>query len=107
MDFEIEIYQSSRGRCPFEDWVLSIREVYTRSKIYTRLDRLKMGNFGDCKALGDGVFELRIHCGPGYRVYFGRIGSQIILLLCAGDKGSPEKDILKAKEYLEDYEKRR
>ena len=107
MDFDIEIYQGSRGRCPFDDWIHSIREIHTRSRIYTRLDRLKMGNFGDCKSLGDGVFELRIHCGPGYRVYYGRNGSRIILLLCAGDKGSQEKDIQKAKEYLEDYERRR
>lgn len=103
MGFEIEIYQGGRGKAPFEDWVRSILEIHTRSRIFTRLDRLKMGNFGDCKSVGDGVFELRIHCGPGYRIYFSRIGSRIILLLCAGDKGTQEKDIQKAKEYLEDY----
>jgi len=69
MEIEIELYETASGHCPFDDWFESLRELHTRAKILTRLDRLKMGNFGDCKALGDGIAELRIHYGPGIRVY--------------------------------------
>ena len=67
---------------------------------------LKLGNFGDCKAIGDGIAELRIHYGPGIRVYYSKIGNKVILLLCGGDKGSQTKDINKAKEYLKEYQSR-
>ena len=72
----------------------------------TRLDRLKLGNFGDCKTISDGVSELRIHYGPGIRIYYAKTGNKVILLLCGGDKGSQKKDIDKAKEYLKDYQSR-
>lgn len=65
-----------------------------------------MGNFGQCEPVGEGVFELKIDFGPGYRVYFGKIGSKCILLLCAGDKGSQKNDIQKAKVYFKDYQSR-
>lgn len=71
-----------------------------------RLDRLKLGNFGDCKTLQEGVSELRIHYGPGIRIYYGKIGNRIVLLLCGGDKDSQDNDINKAKEYLKDYQSR-
>lgn len=71
-----------------------------------RLDRLRLGNFGDCKTLQDGVSELRIHYGPGIRIYYGKIANKIILLLCAGNKGSQNRDINKAKEYFNDYQSR-
>lgn len=103
MEIEIEIYKTSIGKCPFESWFEDIREIHTRAKVLTRLDRLKLGNFGDCKAIGDGVCELRIHYGPGIRIYYSRIGNKVILLLCGGDKRSQTKDINKAKEYLKDY----
>ena len=69
MEIEIELYRTASGKCPFDDWFVCIREAHTRAKILTRLDRLKLGNFGDCKTLGDGISELRIHYGPGIRVY--------------------------------------
>jgi len=71
-----------------------------------RLDRLKLGNFGDCKTLQEGVSELRIHYGPGIRIYYGKIGDRTVLLLCGGDKGSQDRDINKAKDYLNDYQSR-
>lgn len=103
MEIEIEIYQTFSGKRPFESWFEDIREILTRAKILTRLDRLKLGNFGDCKAIGDGVSELRIHYGPGIRIYYSKIGNKVVLLLCGGDKRSQAKDINKAKEYLKDY----
>jgi putative addiction module killer protein len=83
-----------------------MREQLTRAQILMRLDRLKLGNFGDCKTLQDGVCELRIHYGPGIRIYYGKIGSKVILLLCGGDKGSQDRDIAKAKDYFKEYQSR-
>ncbi len=106
MEIEIEFYQTPSGHNPFDDWFESIQEMHTRSKILTRLDRLKLGNFGDCKSLGEGIAELRIHYGPGIRIYYSKIGNKVILLLCGGNKRSQSKDIDKAKEYLREYQSR-
>ncbi|MDE3056316.1 MAG: type II toxin-antitoxin system RelE/ParE family toxin [Verrucomicrobiota bacterium] len=106
IEIDVEIYETSNGRRPFEEWVEDLREWHTQAKIWTRIDRLKMGNFGDCKTLQDGVCELRIHYGPGIRIYYGKIGTKLILLLCGGDKGSQEKNITKAKEYFKDWSER-
>ncbi len=103
MEIELEIYETSSGKRPFAIWLEDTLEIHTRAKILTRLDRLKLGNFGDCKTVGDGVCELRMHYGPGIRIYYAKIGSKVILLLCGGDKGSQTKDINKAKEFLKDY----
>ena len=65
-----------------------------------------MGNLGQCESVGDKVFELKIDFGPGYRIYFGKIGLRCILLLCAGDKSTQKSDILKAKAYFKDYQSR-
>lgn len=102
-ELEIEIYTTSSGKRPFELWIKNLRDAQTRAKIFTRLDRLQLGNFGDCKSLKEGVCELRIHYGAGFRIYYGKIGNKIILLLCGGDKGSQDQDIEKAKEYLKEY----
>lgn len=106
MEIEIEIYETSNGKRPFEAWFEDIWECHTRAKILTRLDRLKLGNFGDCKNVGDSVCELKIHYGPGIRIYYSKIENKVILLLCGGDKGSQVKDVNKAKEYLKDYHSR-
>lgn len=71
-----------------------------------RLHRMSIGNFGNCKALGQGISELKMDAGPGYRIYFSKIGSTIVLVLCAGSKRSQSKDIEKAKKYLVDFEMR-
>src|SRR5690349_13560589 len=106
-EIDIEVYETSAGKRPFEIWLKEIKEPLTRASILTRLNRLKLGNFGDCKALQEGVCELRIHFGPGIRIYYGKIGRKVILLLCGGDKGSQDRDIAKAKEYLKDYQSKR
>ena len=82
---------------PFEAWLRKLRDRTAKLRILTRLDRVQMGNMGDVKAVGEGVYELRLDYGPGYRLYFARVGSTIILLLTGGDKSSQEADIAKAK----------
>ena len=84
----------------FKKWLKKIRDNIAIAVISARIDRLKDGNFGDIKSVGDGVFELRIHYGPGYRIYFTKQGNTIVVLLCGGDKSTQEKDIQKAKEML-------
>ncbi len=71
-----------------------------------QVDRMELNLFGDAKSIGDGLSELRIHVGPGYRVYFGKEGKRIILLLCGGNKSSQTKDIEQAKKYWDDHKRR-
>ena len=78
---EIEVYETPNGQVPFTEWFASIQDIKTQTRIRGRLDRLEKGNFGDYESVGSGVFELRLHFGPGYRIYF-----TIVLLLCGGDK---------------------
>jgi len=90
---EWEVRQSPE----FRAWLARLRDKLARAIILRRLDRIAMGNFGDAKPVGDGVSEFRIDHGPGYRVYFVRRGDTVIVLLCAGDKGSQARDIARAK----------
>lgn len=102
----IRRYITVEGAIPFDEWIVALRDRMGRGKINERLRRIFLGNLGDYKSVGDGVFELRIHYGAGYRVYFGQIDSVIILLLCGGDKSTQNRDIRKAKDYWRDYEQR-
>lgn len=97
-------YLTKADRSPFEEWRDEL-DVKARAIVRTRLDRVRMGNFGDCKMIqgGNGVWELRIDYGPGYRIYFGKIGMEVIILLVGGDKGSQRRDIEKAKKYWREY----
>jgi putative addiction module killer protein len=81
----------------FRKWRLRLRDERARAMIASRLDRLAFGNAGDVKPVGRGISELRIDYGPGYRVYFMRRGSEIVILLCGGDKSTQAKDIETAK----------
>ncbi len=103
---EIKNYLSDDGRSPFEEWFNSLRDSKARKRIQLRLDRLQLGNLGDCKPVRQGVFELRIDYGRGYRIYFGQVGLTIILLLCGGDKSTQQSDINQAQIYWRDYEER-
>lgn len=96
---EIRNYLTGDGRNLFDGWLHSLRDRRAKAKIRARLDRVEDGNLGDFKLVGEGVFELRIDYGPGYRVYFGQEGTTIIILLYGGDKSTQEQDIRKAKEY--------
>lgn len=81
----------------FATWLDGLSDLAGRARILARIERLRGGNFGDSKMLGDGVGELRIDSGPGYRVYFTKVGSEIVILLAGGDKKSQSRDIPKAK----------
>ncbi len=104
---ELRVYESSSGKVPFEDWIESLRDAKGRAQIQVRLDRLEQGNLGDCKPVGQGVLEIRIGFGPGYRVYFGEDGPVVILLLIGGDKCTQDKDIKTAMRYWQQYRKDR
>lgn len=106
VNYYISIFKTTTGKMPFQQWLNNITDIKTRVAIELRIDRLTIGNFGQNKSLGGGLYELKIDIGPGYRIYFCKIGQQIILLLCAGDKKSQQKDIIKAREYLKDYKAR-
>lgn len=99
-------YRTVEGRFPYRDWIRSIADKKARAAVLARVDRLAFGAFGDWKNTGEGVFELRVHLGPGYRVYFGRQGSKVVILLCGGDKRSQNSDIKQARKYWKDYETR-
>ena len=75
---ELQFYQTPNGREPFTEWFESIQNQETRDRIQKRLDRLALGNFGDCGPVGRWVFELRIHFGAGYRIYFGEVDNTIV-----------------------------
>jgi len=87
----------------FRKWRLGLRDVRARTLIASRLDRLAFGHAGDAQPVGEGVSELRIHCGPGYRIYFTARDKTVIILLCGGDKSTQEKDIKVAKRLAQDW----
>ena len=99
-------YVTPEGREPYEEWVNSYRNRKTRAIIRERINRLHLGNFGDYKRLTADLYELRIHYGPGYRVYFGMVDRVIVILLCGGSKKTQRRDIQKAKEYWEELRSR-
>jgi len=86
----------------FEKWFTGLRDNDARWRIQARIDRAEFGNTGDVKAVGEGVLEMRIHYGSGYRIYFVQRGNELIILLVGGDKGSQEKDIKKAQQLARD-----
>ena len=81
----------------FASWLVSLRDVRAQARILARLESARLGNLGDCKAIGSGIREMRIHTGSGYRVYFVQKGQVILLLLCGGSKSSQARDIARAK----------
>jgi putative addiction module killer protein len=103
---EVFRYQTSDGKEPVTEWLQSLRDRRAQAKVRIRLKRLEAGVFGDCEPVGDGVLELREHLGAGYRVYFGRYGQSIVILLCGGTKKTQPTDIRTAREYWADWKRR-
>lgn len=89
----------------FAKWLKRLKDTAARARILLRIQRLVVtSNFGDAKPVGDGVFEMRIDYGPGYRLYYALRGSEVVLLLVGGDKSSQQKDVVKAKKLNQEYE---
>ena len=103
---EVRRYRQANGSEPLTDWLKRLPDRQAKARLFARIDRLEGGNFGDCKFLRGGVFELRIDWGPGYRVYFGRDGALLVILLCAGDKRRQSADIERAVQFWNDYKLR-
>lgn len=99
----LQIYRDENGNEPFEQWFSSIRDARTSARIDNRLKRVRLGLLGDQRSIGEGVFELRLDFGPGYRIYFARMGGEDILLLTGGDKNSQQRDITIAKRYWQHF----
>ena len=102
----IVYYLTETGRKPFKDWLDGLKDVTARAKIRVRLDRVRLGLLGDNRFVGEGVYELKVNYGPGYRVYYAYEGNNVILLLLGGDKSRQEKDIAQAKAYWQDHQRR-
>lgn len=105
MSYILKVYKTPEGKEPFTDWLKSFKDKTLKYRIITRIDRLETGSLGDYKAISNGVNELRLKFGSGYRVYFTIVGKQLIILLCGGDKTSQASDIRKAKQYLKEIKK--
>ncbi|MCB1068585.1 MAG: type II toxin-antitoxin system RelE/ParE family toxin [Simkania sp.] len=101
---EIEFYITANGKSPYVKWMDALT-ISIRAIIHKRIARLEAGSFGDAKAINGcrGLYELRIHEGPGYRVYFGKLKNVLVVLLCGGKKGTQSRDVEKARKYWDDY----
>ncbi|MCG2724921.1 MAG: type II toxin-antitoxin system RelE/ParE family toxin [Elusimicrobia bacterium] len=99
------IYRTTAGIETYVKYIDSLKDRIGAAKIRVRVTRAELGNFGDHKKIGHGIIELRIDYGPGYRVYIGLHGKELIILLCAGDKRSQTKDVKTAIKYWEDYKR--
>lgn len=104
--YQITDYLTDAGRDPFKEWLTSLADRQARARILVRLQRMAAGNFGDCKPIAEGVWELRIDHGPGYRVYYARAGGKLVLLLIGGDKRKQQADIATAVAHLNDWHRR-
>ena len=100
---EVVYLELDNGKCPFEEWLDKLKDSKMQFAVYARLTRIRDGNFGDHKSVGDGVCELRIPKGPGLRIYYGLKGDELVILLGGGDKKSQRKDIANAKEIWRKY----
>ncbi|NMQ29327.1 type II toxin-antitoxin system RelE/ParE family toxin [Candidatus Accumulibacter phosphatis] len=104
--FDILDYQAEDDRDPFKEWLAGLADRQARARVAVRVQRMAAGNFGDHKPLSEGVWELKIDHGPGYRVYYARAGRRVLLLLVGGDKRRQQADIATAVRYWQDWQRR-
>lgn len=97
------VYQILRTET-FSKWLKKLRDRKAKARIITRIDAVRLGNLGDWKSVGSGISEIRVHFGPGYRIYFTKRGEAILLLLCGGSKASQSRDIERARTLLRELE---
>lgn len=100
---ELRFFETEAGRAPAKDWLDTREDTEEYGAIMVRLERVRQGNFGDHRSLGDGVSELRIDFGLGYRVYYGQHGRKLVILLVVGSKQSQDQDIKTAKQYWKNF----
>lgn len=100
----IRFMNSFQRTSEFDAWLKALRDPIGKARIISRIRSAEAGNFGDCEPVGEGVSEMRIHYGPGYRVYYSRKGDVVYLLLCGGNKSTQKSDIKQAKALLKSYE---
>lgn len=103
MRYILEIYETMDGKHPFNTWLTGLKDIQTRQKVRVRLERLALGNLSNSKALANGVHEIKLDFGPGYRIYYTKVGPYRILILWAGTKRTQDKDIETSKNYFFDY----
>lgn len=103
---DIHIYRDADGRTPDTTWFEGLLDAMAQARIANRIRQAQAGNLGDHASVGDGVLELRVHVGAGYRVYCGRHGKRLVVLLCGGDKDSQPMDIKRAKVFWQDWKRR-
>ncbi|MCG3204755.1 MAG: hypothetical protein KCHDKBKB_01471 [Elusimicrobia bacterium] len=103
----IEYYTTVEGKVPFREWYYSLKDIKTQAVVRERLTRVERGLLGDFKWVGEGVCELRISFGPGFRIYFGQEGRTVVWLLCGGEKNTQKRDIKTAHVYWGDYLRRK
>lgn len=102
--FSLEYFQKENGAVPFRDWLHGLRDRHGVERIRARLARVRAGNFGKVRGLGDGVSELKVDHGPGYRLYYAMSGTTVVLLLVGGDKSTQQQDIQSAKQFWREYQ---
>jgi putative addiction module killer protein len=100
---DIRKFRRADGVIPFDRWMAKLKDERAKARVLVQVDRLRLGLAGDWRSAGEGVFELRVHEGRGYRVYFGRDGKAIVILLCGGDKSTQRRDIDLARAYWRAY----
>ncbi len=102
----VDNYVLPDGTEPIVEWLEALQDIKGRAKIRARINQLRAGNPGQFNVVAPGIMEMKLDYGPGYRVYFARVGNKMMLLLCGGDKSTQRADIKKATEYLSDYKRR-
>jgi putative addiction module killer protein len=100
---EVVAFRARDGQVPFEDWLNDLKDKRAVARVLARLARVRQGNLGDCRPVGEGVSELRVDYGPGYRVYFGQKGRTLVVLLCGGDKRTQDRDIRLARQFWREF----
>ncbi len=107
--YEVEEYVTERGKVPFAEWLLRLKDKIGQAKLLARVRRASFGNFGDWKEIkgAKGLYEMREHCGPGYRIFYTLAGKKLIVLLAGSSKKDQKKAVAQAKKYLADYAERK
>jgi len=103
---EIAHYLTPEDRDVYQEWLDSLADRHAKARVMTRVERLRQGNYGECRPLENGVWELKIDWGPGYRIYYAQVGQKLVLLLIGGDKRKQATDIKTAVAYWRDWQRR-